>query len=136
LIHVTNAKRPEDRIRRNKPTVLNARDDYMPEPPESLPDELLDRWEDFWGSAAASLVDEESDYLVVSRLFRLYALAENAMTAIEEKEPPTANEISTMVRLSSELRMIEGALGISPRSRTALGVTAGDSGDSLDDFID
>lgn len=133
---MTNAKRPEDRIRRNKLKVLNARDDYMPDAPEGLSDELLDYWEDFWCSAAASMVDEDSDYLVVSRLFRLYALNEKALSAIEAKDNPTGNELSAVVRLSSELRMIEGALGISPRSRTALGVTAGDSGDSLDDFID
>lgn len=129
-------KNPEDRIRRNKPKTLEARMGDVPEPPESLSGELLDYWDDFWSSAAASMVDEDSDYLVVSRLFRLYAIAENTMTTLEEKDNPSSNEISTMVRLSSELRMIEGALGISPRSRMALGVTGGDSGDSLDDFID
>lgn len=129
-------KNSNDRIRRNKAKTIEARVGDAPEPPANLPDELVFEWDTFWGSATASIVDEESDYLVVTRLFRLYALADKAMTAVESKDNPSSNEIGSVVRLSSELRMIEGALGISPRSRTALGVTSGDSGDDLDDFLD
>lgn len=127
-------KRPEDRVRRNKVKVLEGRMGEVPEAPENLPDYLLHAWVSFWESPAASLISEGSDYLMVCRLFRLYAAADEAMSAMEDDPSPAS--INAAVKLSAECRMLENALGMNPRSRASLGVVSGsDPEGSLDDYL-
>ncbi|MBF8189117.1 hypothetical protein ITP53_25965 [Nonomuraea sp. K274] len=122
-----------DKTRRNKPRTLDARNGEVPEAPENLPDYLLPAWIAYWGSAAASLIDVDSDLVLVARLFRAYAAIDEATSRLEEEFSTAA--INTFVKLSAEARMLENALGCSPRSRAALGVTSSDSNGSLDDYL-
>src|SRR5690554_5632236 len=76
-----DAKRPEDRQRRNLPAVLAGSGDVpvvsgVPAPPSGLSDALRRAWSGLWTSPVAQLLDSVSDLPAVTRLFRLYAAGE------------------------------------------------------------
>lgn len=133
------AKPPEERQRRNKPKPIASSPSgvKVPQAPITISSELRSAWRKFWRSSAAELVDPVSDLPSVERLFRLYQLASRLMAKIEADDIPAAADISTLTKLSSEIRLTEAGLGLSPRSRLALGVTLSASGRSsgLDEFL-
>lgn len=166
VIPVSHAKNPEDRQRRNMPAVLGANAPTgltVPPTPARLSARLRRRWEGLWTSPVAQLLDPVSDLPAVTRLFDLYRLEEQLSARLAEHlaamaiprtpgcdnldcaceqhvEVPTeldASLASARLKVAGEIRMVESALGMSPRSRLALGLAllAGGrkGGGSLDD---
>lgn len=143
-----DAKRPEDRQRRNLPTVLDAGEAsdparVVPDPPAGLSGALRAAWDGLWRSPVAQLLDPVSDYPAVSRLFGLYLLGERMDARLSAPVDEDGSSFESMsaarVRVASECRLLEGQLGLSPRSRLALGLAllAGrKQGGSLDDLAD
>lgn len=141
-----DAKRPEDRVRRNLPEVLDGSGDVpavsgVPAPPSGLSEALQRAWAGLWTSPVAQLLDSVSDLPAVTRLFRLYQVGERLddQLAVVDGEALSA-AVATRTRVASECRLLEGQLGLSPRSRLALGLAllAGrkQGGGSLDDLAD
>src|SRR5690554_4039334 len=140
-----DAKPADQRLRRNLPTVLDgsAADSVIPAPPGDLPEHLGRSWRGLWTSPVAQLLDPVSDLPAVTRLFRLYVLGERMDERLAHP-PPDGPGVEAMiaarVRIASECRILEGQLGLSPRSRLALGLAllAGKKagGGSLDDLAD
>lgn len=140
-----DAKPVGQRVRRNLPTVLDgsAADSVIPAPPRGLPEHLGRSWRGLWTSPVAQLLDPVSDLPAVTRLFRLYVLGERMderLARPPEDGPGVEAMIAARVRIASECRILEGQLGLSPRSRLALGLAllAGKKagGGSLDDLAD
>jgi hypothetical protein len=95
----------------------------------------------------AQLLDPVSDLPAVTRLFRLYELGDemdrrlaNPPVDDEGNGPSVESMVTTRVRVAGECRILEGQLGLSPRSRLALGLAllAGKKagGGSLDDLTE
>lgn len=157
---MSNPKPEADRQRRNVPDVIpdvSADPATVPAAPAGLGPSLRRAWVGLWTSPMAQLLDPVSDLPVVSRLFQLYRLGERLdaqiaanLRAIEnakpddEDPPPALDEKAMAIRLrvASETRLLEGQIGLSPRSRLALGLAlmAGRKGakgaGSLDDAAD
>lgn len=147
-----DAKRPEDRQRRNLPVVLAGSGHSPaasggPRPPSGLSAANRRAWAGLWSSPVAQLLDPVSDLPAVSRLFRLYELGDqmdrrlaHPPTDEEGNGPSVESMMTTRVRIAGECRILEGQLGLSPRSRLALGLAllAGKKagGGSLDDLAD
>lgn len=89
-----------------------------------------------WTSPVAQLLDPVSDLPAASRLFGLYALGERMDKALAGDLDPAW--VRTRLAVAAEARMLEAALGLSPRSRLALGLAllAGKKAGSLDDLAD
>lgn len=121
-----NAKRPEDRERRNMPAELPSGVALPPPPaPTGLSAVLRRRWVALWSSPVAPLLDPDVDGPVVARLFELYALGDVLGAEIKRARADgegLAAAVGARVRVATETRMLEGQLGLSPRSRLALGV--------------
>lgn len=138
----------ESRQRRELPKVLDGNSciSEIPPAPSGISEELLEAWGGVWRSPVAALLDPVSDLPALTRLFRLYSVEERLDRVISH--PRAADEFADMMRtaLASRLRVageilkLEDRLGLSPRSRLALGVAlmAGKKAglSSLDDFID
>lgn len=140
-----DAKRPEDRVRRNLPEVLDGSGDVpavsgVPAPPSGLSEPLQRAWDGLWTSPVAQLLDPVSDLPAVTRLWRLYAAGERLDERMASGDPEEFDAVvATRTRVASECRLLEGQLGLSPRSRLALGLAllAGrKQGGSLDDLAD
>lgn len=147
-----DAKRPEDRQRRNLPTVLDAGEAsdparVVPDPPAGLSGALRAAWDGLWRSPVAQLLDPVSDRPAVERLFRLYLVGERlderlaAVAAGEVDDVSLEQAAAARVRVASECRLLEGQLGLSPRSRLALGLALlagrrGGGGADLDALAD
>lgn len=145
-----DAKRPEDRQRRNRPAVIDAGAAPAvpaPGPPEWLTGPLADAWRGLWCSPVAQLLDPVSDRPAVERLFRLYLVGERlderlaAVAAGEVDDVSLEQAAAARVRVASECRLLEGQLGLSPRSRLALGLALlagrrGGGGADLDALAD
>jgi hypothetical protein len=99
----------------------------------------------------AQLLDPVSDMPAVTRLFMLYRLGEQLDVQVAQHMTVLAKPldvdnpaglddklIAARMRVASETRILEGQLGLSPRSRLALGLAllAGRKSGSLDDAID
>jgi hypothetical protein len=138
----------------------------VPRPPTGLGTRLRRAWEGLWSSPVAQLLDPVSDLPAVTRLFNLYKLEERLVARLDEhlaamavgRTPGCENLdcyceqhvtvpaqfdsglATARMKVAGEIRMIEGALGLSPRSRLALGLAllaggrgGGKGGGSLDD---
>lgn len=141
---MSDAKDPQDRQRRNMPAVLGVSGPALPTPPPPgwLSQPLQSAWLGVWASPVARLLDPISDLPAVTRLFRLYTLAERIDARMDAEPDPDGDEpsfhadVSARVKVAAEVRQLEGVLGLSPRSRLALGLAllAGNRGvASLDD---
>jgi hypothetical protein len=145
-----DAKRPENRQRRNLPAIL---DGTGASPagsgairrPSGLSAANRRAWDGLWASPVAQLLDPVSDLPAVTRLFRLYELGDEmdrrlANPPTGEGAPSVESMVTTRVRVAGECRILEGQLGLSPRSRLALGLAllAGKKagGASLDQLVD
>lgn len=156
---MSNPKPEADRQRRNVPDVIpnvSADPATIPPAPTGLGPTLRRAWVGLWTSPIAQLLDPVSDLPVVTRLFQLYRLGERLdariaanLRALENADPdaenlPTLDDkmLATRLRVASETRLLEGQIGLSPRSRLALGLAlmAGRKGNkgagSLDDAAD
>ncbi|WP_188193438.1 hypothetical protein [Nonomuraea sp. SYSU D8015] len=124
----------------NVPAVLGSSDagldiSEVPEPPPGLSETLQQDWVGAWTSPIARVIDPVSDLPAMRRLFELRALAE-VYARSGNADPKLAN---VRIRLNSEIRMQENALGLSPRARLALGLAllAGQKQSAgLDGFLD
>jgi hypothetical protein len=146
---MSNPKRPEDRQRRNLPAVVTSptllAPTETPRPPTGLSTPLRRSWAGLWSSPVAALLDPVSDLPAVNRLFNLYTLGEQLearvtqhMKALMDGDDADGIDdklLSARMRVASETRMLESQLGLSPRSRLALGLAllAGRKAGSLDD---
>ena len=96
----------------------------------------------------AQLLDPISDMPAVCRLFNLYTLGEQldvqvsrhmALLTVGNGDVELDDKLlAARMRAASETRMLESQLGLSPRSRLALGLAllAGRKAGSLDDAVD
>lgn len=137
---MSDAKPADVRQRRNMPTPLggDAGPAVTPDPPKGLPVVLRGQWTALWRSSVAALMDPVSDLPAVTRLFELYQLADRVQAQLADAEEVDSGLVSARVRLASEIRLAEGQLGLSPRSRLALGIAllAGQKASTLDDAVD
>lgn len=119
----------------------------VPIEPNDLSPELQVAWKGLWSSPVAQLLDPVSDMPVVVRLFELYTLAEKLGKLVNANVNAvisgTADEVDhkllgARMRVTAEIRNLENTLGLSPRSRLALGLAllAGKKAGSLDDMAD
>ncbi|WP_435589796.1 hypothetical protein [Micromonospora aurantiaca (nom. illeg.)] len=134
---MSNPKNPEDRQRRNLPAILDGsgRTSDVPRPPAGLTAALRRDWADLWTSPVAALLDPVSDLPAVSRLYELRQLGDRLGRQVRKPGDVDTGLVMARVRVATEVRLIEAALGLSPRSRLALGLAllagrrgAGDSG--------
>lgn len=154
---MSNPKPEADRQRRNLPDVIpdvSADPATIPAVPAGLGPSLVRAWQGLWTSPVAQLLDPVSDLPVVTRLFRLYRLGELLDARIaanlgalgnagpDDEDAPALDDklLAVRLRVASETRLLEGQIGLSPRSRLALGLAlmAGRKGakGSLDDAAD
>lgn len=84
----------------------------------------------------AQLLDPVSDLPAASRLFGLYSLGERMDKQLADDLDPA--QVRARLAVAAETRMLEAALGLSPRSRLALGLAllAGKKAGSLDELAD
>ncbi|MFI6759375.1 hypothetical protein ACIBF5_09565 [Micromonospora sp. NPDC050417] len=131
-------------------------DREIPPAPGGLSPQLHRTWYGMWTSPVARLLDPDTDMPAVTRLFSLYQLGERLDAAVaadmdayleamtrpdpdpDAPVPHVDDRLMAMrLRVASETRLIEAQLGMSPRSRLALGLAlmAGAKGTagSLDD---
>lgn len=140
---MSNAKSVDQRQRTNLPRVLAHSGEQLraPRPPSGLSAKLRRSWDGLWASPVAQLLDPVSDLPAVTRLFGMYALGDRLDGMIAEAEAAKEYDnatVTTRIRISTEARQLEAQLGLSPRSRLALGLAllAGRKAGSLDDFVD
>jgi P27 family predicted phage terminase small subunit len=146
-------KDPVSRQRRNVPRALEvvaaAREVVatvtpiaFPDPPSGLLKKTTQRWEAFWTSPVAALVDRTSDMPALERLFELYDDCDRYRTAIR-KNPMVTGSQGQMVRnpfvkdlkdAQAEVRQLEDRFGLSPRARLALNLTLGTTAKTLADL--
>lgn len=114
----------------------------VPAPPERLRADVAARWESFWSSDLARLV-ETSDHDALSRLFRLYDEIERLWDAIEatgrvvegSQGQPRPNPLFKQIEgFQAEARQLEDRFGLSPKARLQLGITFAESHRSLSDL--
>lgn len=122
-----------------------------PKPPRGISLALKRSWVKLWESPVGQFLDRDTDVTTIARLWSLYGLGEKYDQMIRQTEPdrftklalsspdPDADEkvliaahlaarqafngtVQTRVRIATEARMLEAQLGLSPRSRLALGL--------------
>jgi phage terminase small subunit len=131
---VAFAKRdPATRQTRRVPKVLPSTGE-IPDFPRGIQELYREQWEALWTSPIALAWDPVTDYGVIERLFILkhqYKL----MSGMCETKPA---EVQAMLAVGRELRLLEGQLGLTPRSRLALGLAifAGKRSAGLDDYME
>lgn len=143
-------KDPTTRQRRNTPGALElvaaaAQVDTVsdtPEPPDGLLPKTRQRWEGFWTSPVAALVDRTSDMPALERLFELYDDCARYRAAIRSA-PMVEGSQGQMVRnpfvkdlkdSQVEVRQLEDRFGLSPRARLGLNLTLGTAAKTLADL--
>jgi hypothetical protein len=97
-------------------------DTDTPAPPTGIGAALRRDWDALWTSPVATLLDPVSDLPAVSRLFELRVLGDKLRRAIASAPEVDTGLISTRLKVATEARLIEAQLGLSPRSRLALGL--------------
>jgi hypothetical protein len=138
----------------------------IPLPPEGISDDLRHKWGLLWTSPVAALFDPVTDRPAMARLFGLYELGARLDRLIAQSEVEGAaaravgelgevqavaegaaarqalnSTVGARMRVATETRMLEAQLGLSPRSRIALGLTvlagkAAAAAGGLDSFLD
>lgn len=150
--HGPTPKDPAAVQRRNMPrtlelvpppgTVTPAAVAAAPDPPDGLLLRTRERWEAFWTSPVASLVDRTSDMPALERLFELYDDCTRFRTAIRN-DPMVVGSQGQMVRnpfvkdlkdSQAEVRQLEDRFGLSPRARLSLNLTLGTTAKTLADL--
>lgn len=144
-------KDSDKRQRRNAPQELVAPSPPVsqgveggrPEPPSYLLAVTKRRWEAYWASPVAKLVDEVSDLPALERLFWLYDDLERSRRSVRaqghmiegSKGQAVMNPLLRhMQTQAAEVRQLEDRFGLSPRARLSLGVTLGQAAQSLADL--
>ena len=138
-------KPPEERVRGSRtPTfsVEPGRVGPVPPHPDDFTAETIARWEAFWKSDVAQVVDATTDMPAVLRLFRAYQRHDH-LTAEVTKRPfvqgskgqpvvtPAAKLLDTTTR---EIERMEDRFGLTPKSRLQLGIEDKSTGPSIDDL--
>lgn len=142
-------KDPAARQRRNTPRSLelvaqaaNVVPIKAPAPPGGLLKRTVERWNAFWTSPVAALVDRTSDMPALERLFELYDDCARFRSAIR-KDPMVVGSQGQMVRnpfvkdlkdTQAEVRQLEDRFGLSPRARLGLNLTLGNTAKTLADL--
>lgn len=122
---MSNAKGPESRQRRNMPALIPAglaAGRTIPDPPPRMPARLRPHWLGLWTSPVGALLDPVSDYPAAARLFELLALGDRIAAQIAKSKEIDTTLVSSRIKCATEARLIESQLGLSPRSRLALGL--------------
>lgn len=122
---MSNPKDPQSRQRRNVPALIPASglpSRTVPDPPRGLPARLRAQWVGLWTSPVAALLDPVSDWPAAARLFELYKIGDRLGRLIARAEEVDTALVGSRVRCATEARLIEAQLGLSPRSRLALGL--------------
>lgn len=141
-------KKPSQRQRRNKPTsapVLKAAPPAASDRPAAKKDWLVatrKRWDDYWASKLARLVDPVLDLQALERLFDLHDERERAMRAFRKKRLVTGskgqlvlNPLGRMMKeYDAEIRQLEDRFGMSPSARQRLQADLGDDSGSLEEL--
>lgn len=134
---VSHAKDVDERAgHRTAPAVLGGSSALVaPELPRQLrklPEDLVRRWDAFWTSPVAMVLDPVTDLEPVTRLFRLYHLQHKMFGALEQHIEWLENDeegdrefdpgwARNALGFSSEIRQLEQTLGITPRGRLVIG---------------
>ena len=98
-----------------------------------------ERWEAFWGSPVASIVDAESDLPALGRLWAMYDELERCRRAFraqryvkgsagQQRLNPVADHIRALEPL---IRALEDRFGLTPQARLRLGIEFGQAHRSL-----
>lgn len=143
---------PATRQRRNTPRALElvaeaaevskALPVKPPPPPAGLLKPTRDRWDRFWSSRVAAIVDRTSDMAALERLFLLYDDADRYRKSILANPMVTGSQ-GQMVRnpfvkdlkdTNTEIRALEDRFGLSPRARASLNLTLGVTAKTLADL--
>lgn len=139
-------KRPERRQGHNTPDIglipaVDASKD-APQPQKGWLAVTKDRWEAFWRSSLAQIVERDSDLPALARLFSLYDELERAERAFRRKRfvsgskgQPRLNPLAGHIaQLEPMIRALEDRFGLTPLSRLKLGIEFGNAHRSLDDL--
>lgn len=114
-----------------------------PEAPDYLLPVTRERWDTYWTSPVAKLVDAVSDLPALERLFWLYDDLERSRQAVREqghmiegsKGQTVMNPLLRhMQSQAAETRQLEDRFGLSPRARLSLNLTLGQAAQSLADL--
>jgi len=125
-------RKPADRRqRRNRPPELVAPPKAMPTPapPAGLTAATKRAWATFWESDVARVV-ESTDLPALTRLFELHQERSELWRAYQEerlvkgsKGQPVLNPLAKMLaQVTSEIRTLEAAFGLTPAARVRLGL--------------
>jgi P27 family predicted phage terminase small subunit len=102
-----------------------------PAPPAELLPDTVRRWDVYWRSPAADVVDRERDLAAVERLFVLYDQHARAMEIVSKalmvkgsmgqvRVNPLAEHA---LRLEDKIIRLENELGLTPAARRRMGAT-------------
>ena len=99
-----------------------------------------DAWADYWGSALAQIVEEDTDGPAIRRLFNLNDERERAYRGYRQDRLVIGSQgqrvINPLARvmsaLDAEIRQLEDRLGLTPKARLQLGITYGEAAKSLE----
>lgn len=113
-----------------------------PEPPDGLLEVTRDRWDSFWTSPVAVLVDHTSDLPALQRLFELYDDADRYRLHIREAAMVQGSK-GQMVRnpfvkdlkdTQTAILALEDRFGLSPRARLGLNLSLVGAAKTLSDL--
>lgn len=113
-----------------------------PEPPDGLMEVTKERWETFWASPVAVLVDRTSDLPALQRLFELYDDADRFRLHIRESAMVEGSR-GQMVRnpfvkdlkdTQVAILALEDRFGLSPRARLGLNLSLVGAAKTLSDL--
>jgi hypothetical protein len=121
---MSNAKDAASRQRRNLPAIMSADGVVrtIPNPPPRMPRRMRVQWAGLWTSPVGALLDPVSDWPAAARLFELLALGDRIARQIAKAPEIETALVSARIKCATEARLIESQLGLSPRSRLALGL--------------
>lgn len=113
-----------------------------PPPPDGLLKRTVERWEAFWTSPVASLVDRTSDMPALERLFELYddcarfrrSIRDNPMIEGSQGQMVRNPFVKDLKDSQAEVRQLEDRFGLSPRARLGLNLTLGATAKTLADL--
>lgn len=146
--HGPAPKDPSRRQRQNKPKAALAVVPVQPIAADGTPDlaaevrpEILQAWEDLWADPLSSAY-VPTDLPALQRLFVLYDERARAFDGYTRERlmpgsqgQPVLNPLFKVVQAcDAEIRQLEDRFGLSPTSRTRLGIAMGEAKKTLDDL--
>lgn len=135
-------RRQGHRTRQSVELVVGTIEREVPPVPSGVLKVTRVAWERYWQSPVAEAVDQACDMPAIERLFSLYDMRERAHRALREQPTVEGSQGQRVLNpahriLASadpEIRQLEDRLGMTPRSRAALGITLSTAKKSLDEL--